>query len=141
MLGFGDLLERVTIGGVWATPCLWREQAEVEAGLCPDAETCQHPPSRDRGGRRPRESGCDAGPGNRTTTGKDYEDAREASGAGDVQARRSRRRCGMSRWNGPWSPTSSVYCRSGQLSIPAELGMENHGIDGDIWYIAGRDSR
>jgi hypothetical protein len=38
ILGFSDLLERVTIGEIWATPRLWREEAEVEGGLCPDAE-------------------------------------------------------------------------------------------------------
>ncbi len=38
VLGFRDLLERVTIGEIWATPRLWREEAEAEGGLCPDAE-------------------------------------------------------------------------------------------------------
>lgn len=38
VLGFRDLLERVIIGEIWATPRLWREQAEAEGGLCPDAE-------------------------------------------------------------------------------------------------------
>ncbi|HZV48221.1 MAG TPA: hypothetical protein VFD49_00425 [Candidatus Dormibacteraeota bacterium] len=38
VLGFRDLLKRVTIGEIWATPRLWREQAEAEGGLCPDAE-------------------------------------------------------------------------------------------------------
>jgi beta-lactamase superfamily II metal-dependent hydrolase len=38
VLGFTDLIERVTIGEIWATPRLWREQAEAEGGLCADAE-------------------------------------------------------------------------------------------------------
>ncbi len=38
VLGFADLLDRVTIGEIWATPRLWREEAEAEGGLCPDAE-------------------------------------------------------------------------------------------------------
>lgn len=38
-LGFQDLLERVTIGEIWATPRLWREQLEDDPdALCPDAE-------------------------------------------------------------------------------------------------------
>ena len=38
VLGFADLRKRVTIGEIWATPRLWREEAEAEGGLCPDGE-------------------------------------------------------------------------------------------------------
>ena len=37
-LGFGDLLENVTIGELWATPRLWREYTDKDLPLCPDAE-------------------------------------------------------------------------------------------------------
>jgi len=37
-LGFADLLSKVTIGEIWATPRLWREFADAEEALCPDAE-------------------------------------------------------------------------------------------------------
>ena len=37
-LGFADLLEKVTIGELWATPRLWREYTENDVPLCPDAE-------------------------------------------------------------------------------------------------------
>lgn len=37
--GFADLLERVVIGEIWATPRLWREYGdEGEEGLCEDAQ-------------------------------------------------------------------------------------------------------
>lgn len=37
-LGFADLLDKVVIGELWATPRLWREYAESDGeGLCPDA--------------------------------------------------------------------------------------------------------
>lgn len=37
-LGFADLLSKVTIGELWATPRLWREYTEHKLLLCPDAE-------------------------------------------------------------------------------------------------------
>jgi beta-lactamase superfamily II metal-dependent hydrolase len=37
-LGFADLLDKVTIGELWATPRLWREYTENDVPLCPDAE-------------------------------------------------------------------------------------------------------
>ncbi len=37
-LGFADLLARVTIGELWATPRLWREYTEEDISLCDDAE-------------------------------------------------------------------------------------------------------
>src|SRR6266704_2638294 len=37
-LGFGDLLDRVTIGELWATPRLWREYTDKDLPLCADAE-------------------------------------------------------------------------------------------------------
>jgi len=37
-LGFADLLDRVTIGELWATPRLWREYTEKDVPLCDDAE-------------------------------------------------------------------------------------------------------
>jgi len=37
-LGFADLLEKVTIGELWATPRLWREYTENDLPLCEDAE-------------------------------------------------------------------------------------------------------
>jgi hypothetical protein len=40
--GFSDLLDRVTIGQLWATPRLWREYAEPDAPeLCKDAQAFQ----------------------------------------------------------------------------------------------------
>lgn len=37
--GFRDLLEKATIGELWATPRMWREYADdPEAGLCEDAQ-------------------------------------------------------------------------------------------------------
>ena len=38
-LGFADLLDKVTIGELWATPRLWREYTEDELPLCADAES------------------------------------------------------------------------------------------------------
>ena len=41
-LGFEDLLSKVTIGELWATPRLWREYEESDGeGLCPDAQVFQ----------------------------------------------------------------------------------------------------
>ena len=37
-LGFADLLDKVAIGELWATPRLWREYTENDVPLCPDAE-------------------------------------------------------------------------------------------------------
>ena len=37
-LGFADLLDKVTIGELWATPRLWREYTDSELPLCADAE-------------------------------------------------------------------------------------------------------
>jgi beta-lactamase superfamily II metal-dependent hydrolase len=37
-LGFADLLGRVTIGEIWATPRLWREYTDHDLVLCDDAE-------------------------------------------------------------------------------------------------------
>lgn len=37
-LGFADLLSKVTVGELWATPRLWREYTEHDLPLCPDAE-------------------------------------------------------------------------------------------------------
>jgi beta-lactamase superfamily II metal-dependent hydrolase len=37
-LGFADLLDKVTIGELWATPRLWREYTENNLSLCEDAE-------------------------------------------------------------------------------------------------------
>jgi hypothetical protein len=37
-LGFADLLKKVTIGELWATPRLWREYTENDLPLCADAE-------------------------------------------------------------------------------------------------------
>jgi beta-lactamase superfamily II metal-dependent hydrolase len=37
-LGFGDLLDKVTIGELWATPRLWREYTDKDLPLCADAE-------------------------------------------------------------------------------------------------------
>ncbi|MHB1887391.1 MAG: ComEC/Rec2 family competence protein, partial [Acidimicrobiales bacterium] len=37
-LGFADLLDKVTIGELWATPRLWREYTDNDVPLCPDAE-------------------------------------------------------------------------------------------------------
>jgi len=37
-LGFADLLDRVTIGELWATPRLWREYLDNDLPLCADAE-------------------------------------------------------------------------------------------------------
>jgi hypothetical protein len=41
--GFASLLDRVTIGEIWATPRLWREYSEAEDGdgLCDDAKAFQ----------------------------------------------------------------------------------------------------
>lgn len=39
--GFADLLDRVHIGELWATPRLWREYAEDDVELCEDAKTFQ----------------------------------------------------------------------------------------------------
>jgi len=36
-LGFADLLDKVTIGELWATPRLWREYTEKDVPLCEDA--------------------------------------------------------------------------------------------------------
>jgi hypothetical protein len=40
-LGFADLLDRVHIGELWATPRLWREYLEDEVELCEDAQAFQ----------------------------------------------------------------------------------------------------
>ena len=41
-LGFADLLDKVTIGELWATPRLWRAYEETDGeGLCPDAKAFQ----------------------------------------------------------------------------------------------------
>lgn len=40
-LGFADLLEKVQIGELWATPRLWRELEDGQEGLCPDAVAFQ----------------------------------------------------------------------------------------------------
>ena len=37
-LGFADLLDKVTIGELWATPRLWREYTEHDVELCADAK-------------------------------------------------------------------------------------------------------
>jgi len=37
-LGFADLLERVMIGEIWATPRLWREYTDHDVELCEDAK-------------------------------------------------------------------------------------------------------
>jgi beta-lactamase superfamily II metal-dependent hydrolase len=37
-LGFADLLKKVTIGELWATPRLWREYTDNDLPLCEDAE-------------------------------------------------------------------------------------------------------
>ena len=37
-LGFADLLKKVTIGELWATPRLWREYTRNDLPLCEDAE-------------------------------------------------------------------------------------------------------
>ena len=37
-LGFADLLDKVTIGELWATPRLWREYTDKDLPLCADAE-------------------------------------------------------------------------------------------------------
>jgi len=37
-LGFADLLTKVTVGELWATPRLWREFTEGDQELCPDAK-------------------------------------------------------------------------------------------------------
>jgi beta-lactamase superfamily II metal-dependent hydrolase len=37
-LGFANLLKKVTIGELWATPRLWREYTENDLPLCEDAE-------------------------------------------------------------------------------------------------------
>jgi hypothetical protein len=37
-LGFADLLSKVTIGELWATPRLWREYTDGDVPLCDDAE-------------------------------------------------------------------------------------------------------
>jgi hypothetical protein len=39
--GFADLLDRVHIGELWATPRLWREYAEDDVELCKDAKAFQ----------------------------------------------------------------------------------------------------
>jgi beta-lactamase superfamily II metal-dependent hydrolase len=39
--GFADLLDRVHIGELWATPRLWREYIEDDVELCEDAEAFQ----------------------------------------------------------------------------------------------------
>jgi beta-lactamase superfamily II metal-dependent hydrolase len=40
-LGFAELLDRVQIGELWATPRLWREYLEDEVELCEDAQAFQ----------------------------------------------------------------------------------------------------
>ncbi|MEJ2885226.1 hypothetical protein [Actinomycetospora aeridis] len=47
-LGFADLLEKATIGELWATPRLWREyiNAPDGEGLCPDAQAFQREAER-----------------------------------------------------------------------------------------------
>ncbi len=46
--GFADLLDRVTIGEIWATPRLWREYSEADGGdgLCEDAQAFQEEAER-----------------------------------------------------------------------------------------------
>ena len=45
--GFPDLLDRVTIGELWATPRLWREFAQPDAPeLCKDAQAFQEESAR-----------------------------------------------------------------------------------------------
>ncbi|OZC93003.1 hypothetical protein CH282_01705 [Rhodococcus sp. 06-418-1B] len=46
-LGFEDLLSRVRIGELWATPRMWREAADPEGpALCPDAKAFQEESER-----------------------------------------------------------------------------------------------
>lgn len=46
-LGFEDLLSRVRIGELWATPRMWRELADPEGSdLCPDAKAFQEESER-----------------------------------------------------------------------------------------------
>ncbi|MDQ1076360.1 MULTISPECIES: hypothetical protein [Microbacterium] len=46
-LGFADLLDKVTIGELWATPRLWREYLDgSEDGLCKDAQAFQEEAER-----------------------------------------------------------------------------------------------
>ncbi|MEQ3552827.1 hypothetical protein WIS52_20360 [Pseudonocardia nematodicida] len=47
-LGFADLLEKVTIGELWATPRLWREYLDAPdgEGLCADAQAFQEEAER-----------------------------------------------------------------------------------------------
>ena len=46
-LGFADLLDKVTIGELWATPRLWREYNDgTEADLCEDARAFQEEAER-----------------------------------------------------------------------------------------------
>lgn len=47
-LGFADLLEKVTIGELWATPRLWREYHDAPdgEGLCADAQAFQEEAER-----------------------------------------------------------------------------------------------
>lgn len=46
-LGFADLLEKVHIGELWATPRLWREyQMDDAPALCPDAQAFQEEAER-----------------------------------------------------------------------------------------------
>jgi hypothetical protein len=59
--GFADLLDRVHIGELWATPRLWREYLEDDVELCEDAKAFQAEAERrvaatleaDRAGREP----------------------------------------------------------------------------------------
>jgi len=46
-LGFAELLERVTIGELWATPRLWREYEQAtDENLCDDAKAFQEEAER-----------------------------------------------------------------------------------------------
>ncbi|MGA5305755.1 hypothetical protein ACPCHT_38075 [Nucisporomicrobium flavum] len=44
--GFADLLEKVRIGQLWATPRLWREFEDPDAVICDDARAFQHEAER-----------------------------------------------------------------------------------------------
>src|SRR5260370_9055720 len=50
--GFADLLKSVTIGALWATPRVWREDEDAEAVICDGARAFQE--GAERGGRAPR---------------------------------------------------------------------------------------
>lgn len=64
-LGFADLLSKVTIGELWATPRLWREYTDNPEGdgLCDDARAFQE--EAERRVEATRKAGGDPGSGNR----------------------------------------------------------------------------